>query len=141
MKTPRLPRRLAFAIATLVPGLVHADNLGATRVPRQVRALQNAPAAEPSFGDTSSGSAEVGPSGRIVGSKTLGDGKKDPGARRIENTAESLSAPGGVLGMDAQPGDYREAITTTQTGPVPALHVVQKGDTLWSLCSKYWNDP
>jgi hypothetical protein len=143
VKIPRLPRLLAIAIVTLVPGLVRADNIGATRVPRQVRALQNAPASGSSLGgvETRSGSGEIGASGRVVGSKTLGDGKKDPGARRIENTAESLSAPGGVMGMDAQPGEYRETITTTQTGPVPALHVVQKGDTLWSLCSKYWNDP
>jgi hypothetical protein len=140
VKIPRLPRLLAIAIVTLVPGLVRADNIGATRVPRQVRALQNAPASGSSLGgvETRSGSGEIGASGRVVGSKTLGDGKKDPGARRIENTAESLSAPGGVMGMDAQPGEYRETITTTQTGPVPALHVVQKGDTLWSLCSKYW---
>jgi hypothetical protein len=141
----RLPLLLATAIplSSLAPALAQAQdgslgNLGATRVPREVRAMQAAPAeADPMRGDT-----EPFVPQRVSGSKTLGGGKADPGATRIQSTADSLAAPGGVLGMDSQPSDARDAVITAPApGSVPELHVVQKGDTLWSLCSRYYNDP
>ena len=144
MTTRRLPLLLVTAMITLVPSLGRADNLGATRVPPQVRQMQSAPAASPDVdGNTSAGASEAGLPGRISGSKTLGNGKKDPSDRRIESTAESLSAPGGVLGMDSQAGESKETVSVASPpiGGAPDLHVVQKGDTLWSLCSKYYNDP
>src|SRR5205085_9844333 len=30
---------------------------------------------------------------------------------------------------------------TVHSGPVPDLHVVRKGDTLWDICFYYFNDP
>jgi hypothetical protein len=130
----------------MVPGLANAQeslgNMGLTRVPPQVRATQTqaAPAA-PSKLDFDSGSAEPFVPQRVSGTKTLGENKKDARAARIESTAESLAAPG-VLGMDQAASEAKETISTTPgTGPMPELHVVQKGDTLWSLCSKYWSDP
>jgi hypothetical protein len=102
--------------------------------------MQNAPA-EPTLGSESATGTDSGTPGRITGSKTLNAGKKDPSASRIESTAESLSAPGGVLGMDSQGSEPKEIVSGTPGGSTPDLHVVQKGDTLWSLCSKYWNDP
>jgi len=77
---------------------------------------------------------------RVTGTKTIGENKKDARTTRIESTAESLAAPG-VLGMDQAGTESKETIMTTPGGPMPELHVVQKGDTLWSLCSKYFNDP
>jgi hypothetical protein len=134
VKPQRLPYLLQALLVAVAPGMVFADNLGATRVPREVRALQEAPA---DLDATQSGAQGPTP-GRITGSKTLGESaKKDVGAARIERTVESLSAPGGVLGMDSS--DAREI--TPVTGSTPELHVVQKGDTLWSLCSKYFADP
>jgi hypothetical protein len=125
---------LQALLVAVVPGVAQADNLGATRVPREIRALQDSPA---DLDSTPSGPAGATP-GRITGSKTLGESaKKDPGAVRIESTVESLAAPGGVLGMDSS--DAREI--TPVAGATPELHVVQKGDTLWSLCSKYFADP
>jgi hypothetical protein len=137
VKPRRLPLLLQIAIVTLAPAWVRADNLGATRVPPQVRTLQNAPAeADPS----SAAAADSGTPGRITGSRTLGGGKKDSSTTRIESTAESLAAPGGVLGMEPSSVDGKDSVTAP-TGATPELHVVQKGDTLWSLCSKYFADP
>jgi hypothetical protein len=31
--------------------------------------------------------------------------------------------------------------TVVQGGPVPELHVVRRGDTLWDICALYFNDP
>jgi hypothetical protein len=80
----------------------------------------------------------------VTGSKTLNSGPKDAIERRIENTANGLSAPGSLLGPDpgASMTDSQDKVTgATASGATPELHVVQKGDTLWSLCSKYFNDP
>jgi hypothetical protein len=140
VRSPRLPLLLIVASITIVPGRLRADNLGATRVPPQVRQMQNAEAAAPAMdGDASPGGTVPG---RINGTKSLSSGKRDPAASRIQNTAESLSSPG-VLGFDGQSTEAKETITAT---PPPSaagadVHVVQKGDTLWSLCSKYYNDP
>ena len=139
------PRRLPFLLAIPLLGLAsyraeaQDGNLGATRVPPQVRAMQQAAPAEP---DPMSTTTEPFVPERVRGSKSLGSGRPDPSAARIQSTAESLTAPGGVLGMDSQPADPRDAvIATPASGPLPELHVVQKGETLWSLCSKYYNDP
>jgi hypothetical protein len=148
VKPRRLPLWLAITIFSLVPSPSRAQenvgsNLGLTRVPPQIRATQGAPA-EPAKLDFDSGSGGSEPfvPQRVSGTKTLDSGKKDPGAARIESTAESLSAPGGVLGMDSHAAEARETVMAAPvSGPTPELHVVQKGDTLWSLCSKYFNDP
>ena len=138
MKRPRLPWLFEIAILILTPGLVRAqDNLGATRIPPQVRAAQDSPA-EPYRLD----SEPAPPPVKQMGSKTLGGGAKDASTRRIESTVESLAAPGGVLGMDSQQAEGKDALLAAPaSGGAPELHVVQKGDTLWSLCSKYFSDP
>jgi hypothetical protein len=139
VKPRRLPLLLQVTILSLAPGLARADNLGATRVPRQVRAMQSAPD-EPDPSSTAP-AVDSAPPGRIIGSRTLGDGKKDVITSRIESTVESLAAPGGVLGMEPTPTDVKDATNAPASGAAPELHVVQKGDTLWSLCSKYYADP
>jgi hypothetical protein len=136
----RLPLLIIVASTTVVAARARADNLGATRVPPQVRQMQNT---QPGIPEMDGDSAGAGPiPGRITSTRSLGDGKHDPGATRIQNTAESLSTPG-VLGMDGQAAEGKETITATTppSGPQADVHVVQKGDTLWSLCSKYYNDP
>jgi hypothetical protein len=65
----------------------------------------------------------VGPDGKVV---------PQPGQQ---------NEPGGyyVGGRDASaPADEPDVI---RGGPVPELHVVRKGDTLWDICFLYFNDP
>jgi hypothetical protein len=58
----------------------------------------------------------------------------------------SVTVPGGV---DQSPGGYYVPSSggapppdqVIHTGPVPELHVVRKGDTLWDICWYYFNDP
>jgi hypothetical protein len=137
---------LAIATLSLLPSMAWSDNTGATRIPPQVEAARGDPAdqAEPGALDPDSEVTQPRPAGRPTGSKTLNSGPKDAIERRIENTANGLSAPGTLLGPDpgASTADSQDRVTAaTASGPTPELHVVQKGDTLWSLCSKYFNDP
>ena len=146
MRPHRLPFVLEIAMLSLLPGVALSDNMGATQIPPQVEAARNAPAnpAGPGALDLDTGAVQTAPSPRLVGSKTISSSTKDPGERRIENTVNALSAPGGVIGIDpaAPAADGQDRVTTASgSGPTPELHVVQKGDTLWSLCSKYFNDP
>ena len=145
MRPHRLPFVLEIAALLLLPRLAWSDNMGATKVPPQVEAAREA--ADPSDNggldpDTTQGSA---PPPRITGSKTLNSGPKDAIERRIENTANGLSAPGTLLGPETSAGTEgqgQDKVTAAPaSGQAPELHVVQKGDTLWSLCSKYFNDP
>lgn len=146
MTARRITWFLEIVAATLAPTLARADNLGAARVPPQVETVGNA--GSDSNADLSNPDSEPGgkPSTSALKpgeSRTLGGDNKDPGARRIENTANGLAAPGGVLGLDSMTAgaDKKDEIISNQPSSVPELHVVQTGDTLWSLCSKYYNDP
>ncbi len=133
--------------ATLTAALpASAQPWGTTRIPPQVRELQNPPNQAVSPDTSEPDMAPIpalAPAGQRSnrGSQILGDGTKDPAARRMEETAAGLIPPGGVMGMEPGPGDARGAPTVTGGGQAPELHVVQKGDTLWSICSKYFGDP
>jgi hypothetical protein len=78
------------------------------------------------------------------GSRSIGDNRKDPITKRMEETSASLAPPGGVLGQESNTGAEvspgREASSEPAASPT-GVHVVQKGDTLWSLCSRYYADP
>jgi hypothetical protein len=136
---------LEIAALSLLPSVAWSENMGATRIPPQVEAARNAPTNHPEeSGALDSDTAPTDPSHRLVGSKTISSSNKDPGVRRIENTADALSAPGGLIGLDPsvpEAGGQDRVTTAPGSGQTPELHVVQKGDTLWSLCSKYFNDP
>jgi LysM domain len=66
----------------------------------------------------------VGPDGKVV----TGEAGGDPGGYYVP--------PGGAGG-----GDTYQTPDTLHAGPVPELHVVRTGDTLWDICSFYFNDP
>lgn len=143
MRHHRLPFVLEIALLLLLPSVARSDNMGATRIPPQVEAARDpAGQADPGALDPDS-SPPAGPSAKVTSSKTLNSGPKDAIERRIENTADGLSAPGSLLGPETGTStDGQDKVTSAPTsGATPELHVVQKGDTLWSLCSKYFNDP
>ena len=132
--------RLFFEVAALaaLPTLAFADNLGATRIPRQVEAARGGTdLADPDAPDPERAASYGLKPGT---SKTIGGGVKDADARRIENTAAGL-APGGVIGVDVPGATEIPDKTAPTSGGLPDMHVVQKGDSLWSLCSKYYGDP
>ncbi|HEX7506877.1 MAG TPA: LysM peptidoglycan-binding domain-containing protein, partial [Polyangia bacterium] len=144
MRPHRLPSMLEIAALSLLPSVAWSDNMGATRLFAQVEAERNAPTNPEESRALDSDTAPTAPSHRLVGSKTISSSVKDPGVRRIENTADALSAPGGLTGLDPsapEAGGQDRVTTAPGSGQTPELHVVQKGDTLWSLCSKYFNDP
>ena len=84
-------------------------------------------AAEPR--SASPGVVIVGPDGKIVGDAPAGDGTY-------------YVPPGGGAGGagGAGPGVY-QGPDVVYSGPVPELHVVRSGDTLWDVCWFYFNDP
>jgi hypothetical protein len=139
----RLPFVLEIATLSILPSVAWSDNMGATRIPPQVEATRD-PAGQADPGALDPDNPQPAPSPRINGSKTLNRGPKDAIERRIENTADGLSAPGSLLGPEsgAQTADGQDKVTAAPgSGATPELHVVQTGDTLWSLCSRYFNDP
>ena len=55
-------------------------------------------------------------------------------------TGEPDQEPSGYyVGSDEGP-EYQEP-AEIHAGPIPELHVVRKGDTLWDICWYYFNDP
>jgi LysM domain len=58
-----------------------------------------------------------------------GDSNAAPTGYFIDN-----NAPTGIMATDNEPNQVG-------SGPVPELHVVRSGDTLWDICTYYFNDP
>jgi len=71
--------------------------------------------------------AAASPSVIVVGP----DGKIAPGQDKTEPTNYYVTEGAG-------PASEPEAV---RGGPVPELHVVRRGDTLWDICFLYFNDP
>jgi hypothetical protein len=77
----------------------------------------------------------VGPDGRVVGETSGGGGG---GIYYVPPSGGAGAGGGGGAGGGA--GVY-QGPDTVYTGPLPELHVVRSGDTLWDICWFYFNDP
>ncbi len=69
----------------------------------------------------------VKPDGSVSNSS---DTNAAPSGYFIDNNSE----PTGIMNPENEPAQVN-------TGPVPELHVVRSGDTLWDICSYYFNNP
>ena len=81
---------------------------------------QAPPAPQPTA--PSPGVVIVGPDGKIVGDAPAGGG--------------TYYVPPSGSGADVYQGP-----DVVHAGPLPELHVVRSGDTLWDICGFYFNDP
>jgi len=79
----------------------------------------------------SPGVVVVGPDGKIVGDAPAGGG--------IYYVPPGGAPAAGVAGGGG-PGVY-QGPDVAYSGPVPELHSVRSGDTLWDICWFYFNDP
>ncbi len=68
----------------------------------------------------------VKPDGSVTQSS---DSNAAPSGYFIDN-----NAPTGIMATDNEPNQV-------SSGPVPELHVVRSGDTLWDICTYYFNNP
>lgn len=85
--------------------------------------------------------AEARPGGAVPGAAGVvivgPDGKI---ASEAPASGETYYVPPGGAGPGAGPGVY-QGPDTVYSGPVPELHAVRRGDTLWDICWFYFNDP
>lgn len=62
-----------------------------------------------------------------------------------DDGSSGAPAPGGYFVDNGNPGaiplDRDQGLGEIHSGPVPELHVVRSGDTLWDICWYYFNDP
>jgi hypothetical protein len=69
-------------------------------------------------------------------------GKAAPGvAGKAAAAGDGKAAPSGAYFYDDEELDAEEEPEIINFGPTPELHVVRSGDTLWDICSYYFNDP
>jgi len=64
------------------------------------------------------------------------DGKIAPAAGKSEPSSYFIGE-----GTGDGAGESADEPTVIQGGPVPELHVVRRGDTLWDICLLYFHDP
>jgi hypothetical protein len=110
----------------------------------QNRATAPLPDILPDDGTTGPALAPAGERATHKGSKSIGDNRRDPLTKRMEETSASLAPPGGVLGQESNTGSEANPVRESSGEPATTgtgMHIVQKGDTLWSLCSRYYADP
>ncbi len=67
--------------------------------------------------------------------------RADRSTKNIEGAAEGLAPPGGVFGVSDQTAPTDQLPDEAPlAGPAAEFHVVNKGDTLWTLCERYYQN-
>jgi hypothetical protein len=126
-------KRLAITAIVLAPALAAAQpGLGGPQqgVPDASRTLD--PGSAPSTYTPPPQKAEPAPRPSVV---VVGpDGK-------VQSMGEQEPEPSGYYADSGNGGGGFDQPAEIHSGPVPELHVVRKGDTLWDICWYYFNDP
>jgi hypothetical protein len=125
-------KRLVLALVAGAPALAHAQPIYPNVPPPPVNLDPAAPVVQsaPVPDRPAAPAPAPQPSVIVVGP----DGKVTPQPNKTEPTNFFV----GDGTTPAGPADEPDVI---RGGPVPELHVVRKGDTLWDICFLYFNDP
>jgi hypothetical protein len=122
-------RAAAVGVVALLPAAAHAQGVFIPTAPAPVTLEPGEPPPSAAPAAPPAPAAAPQPSVIVVGP----DGK-------VTTTAPDNAQPTNFFIGDgsAPPTDQPSVI---QGGPVPELHVVRRGDTLWDICFLYFNDP
>jgi hypothetical protein len=119
---------VAVAIVIAVPASGFAQSVYAPNAPPAPVNLDPGPTAPAPAAPAPAQAPAASPQVIVVGP----DGKVAPAGDKTEPTNYFVGGDSGA------PAEEPEVI---RGGPVPELHVVRKGDTLWDICFSYFNDP
>ena len=120
----------ALSALTLGSGLARAQGFGPDT-------------ATPAIPADSGGAVMIAPQNdgsiQVWSATNPGEGLKGPPSRSVVVTNAPAGAAGGTEfhGSNAILSDDEQA----PLGPVPDIHLVQRGDTLWDLCNRYYQNP
>jgi hypothetical protein len=123
--------KLALAIVCVPAVALAQPSIGgpAPNVPDAPRTLDPGNEARPYQPPPQQAPAQSKPNVVVVGP----DGK-------VTNLGDQPAEPSGYYADSGAGGNYNEP-AEIHAGPVPELHVVRSGDTLWDICWYYFNDP
>lgn len=123
----------AFSALTLSSGLARAQGFGPDT-------------ATPAIPADSGGAVMIAPqndgSTQIWSATSPGEGVKTGPARSVVVTGAPAPGASGGAGTDFHGSNaILSGDEQMQLGPVPDIHLVQRGDTLWDLCNRYYQNP
>lgn len=102
--------------------------------------------ATPAVPADSGGAVVIAPqndgSTQVWSASNPGEGVKGGAARSVVVTGAPAPGPNGAASTDFR-GSNAVLADDEQVaiGPVPDIHLVQRGDTLWDLCNRYYQNP
>jgi hypothetical protein len=121
-----------FALSLGAAGAAHAQGIPNSVTPTSSAGGPPPSASAPAAG-ASGGMTLSAPSGGTVGSGPVIGGENTPAPQGL------YLGPGGNATDDDDGGD--DGSLRSAGGSPPDTHVVRTGDTLWDICSRYFNNP